>query len=193
MTPLFYVLALLIAFYLLIIAEFFLPTGGFLGAAAGAALIAAIVIAFSHSVTAGASLVLFVLVTTPLVLIGMLRAWPHTPIGRRMLNRRPGEATTEPPKRITSQGTPMEELVGNTGTAKTDLLPSGLVMIDGEKIDAVSTGMPIDAGTTIIVTSVEVGHVHVRAATDEDRLDRESPPPQSPPSLEESLESFDIE
>ena len=52
--------------------------------------------------------------------------------------------------------------------------------------------MPIDAGKAIIVTSADIGRVHVRAATDADLSDAE-PTPQSPPSLEESLDSFDAE
>jgi membrane-bound ClpP family serine protease len=87
----------------------------------------------------------------------------------------------------------MSELVGHFGTAKNDLLPSGMVVIDGKKIDAISTGMPIDAGTTVIVTNTDAGRVHVRAATDEDRPDENQPMPMSPASLEKSLESFDIE
>jgi membrane-bound ClpP family serine protease len=190
---LFYVIALLIAFYFLMVAEFFLPTGGVLGTGAVALLVAAVVIAFSHSMVAGISVVVFVLLTAPFVLFGMVRIWPHTAIGRRMLNLRPGEATVDPPKRTTSQGIPIEDLVGRIGTAKTDLLPSGLVVIEGERMDGVSTGMPIDAGTTLVVTSVDGGRVHVRAATDEESSGQEQPPPQSPASLEKSLESFDIE
>ena len=189
----YYVITLLIAFYFLLIAEFFLPSGGILGAGAVATLVAAITIAFSHSTAAGISTVVFVAATTPVMLFGMLRAWPHTPIGRRMLNRRPGELAQQPLQRTTSLGTPIENFVGRIGTAKTDLLPSGMVIIDGEKLDSVSTGMPIDAGTTVIVTSVDAGRVHVRAAADEDRSEKVKPLPQSPPSLEESLESFDVE
>ncbi len=191
---LFYAIGLLVAFYLLMIAEFFLPAGGVLGASAVAMLIAAVIVAFSHSMVAGITMMIFVIVTTPLVLLGMVRIWPHTPIGRRMLNRRPGETIKEPPKRTTSGGTPIQELVGRLGNALTDLLPSGMIVIDGEKLDAVSTGMPIDAGTSVIVTSVDTGRVHVRAATDSDQAKMGEPaPPQSPPSLEESLESFDID
>ena len=123
----------------------------------------------------------------------MIRVWPHTPIGRRMLNRRPGQQADSAPMRTASDGTPMSELVGHFGTAKNDLLPSGMVVIDGKKIDAMSTGMPIDAGTTVIVTSTDAGRVHVRAVTDEDRSDENEATPQSPASLEESLESFDVE
>ncbi len=190
---LYYAIGLLIAFYLVLIAEFFLPTGGFLGAVAVAILVAAVLIAFSHGAPAGIVVIMFVLVTTPLFLIGMIRVWPHTPIGRRMLNRRPGQQADSTPMRTASDGTPMGELVGHLGTAKNDLLPSGMVVIDGRKIDAISTGMPIDAGTTVIVTNTDAGRVHVRAVTDEDRAHQGEPPPQSPASLEKSLESFDIE
>lgn len=190
---LFYAIGLLIAFYFVLIAEFFLPTGGFLGTVAIALLVAAVAIAFSHSTAAGICLIVFVVLTTPLFLIAMLRIWPHTAIGRRMLNRRPGEQTEVTSRRTTADGTPFAELVGHLGTAKTNLLPSGLVVINGEKLDAISTGMPIDAGTTVIVTSTEAGRLHVRAASEEDQTDPTQVTPQSPPSLEESLESFDIE
>jgi membrane-bound ClpP family serine protease len=190
---LYYAIGLLIAFYFVLIAEFFLPSGGFLAAVAVAILVAAVTIAFSHSTAAGIVVVALVIVTTPLFLIGMLRVWPHTAIGRRMLNRRPGQQADATSSRTTSDGTPIGQLVGHLGTAKTNLLPSGMVVIDGEKIDAISTGMPIDEGTTVIVTNTDAGRVHVRAATDKDRIDQIEPTPQSPPSLEESLESFDIE
>lgn len=189
----FYAALLIAAFYLLLIGEFFLPTGGVLGTAAAAALIAAVIIAFSHSIWTGIGLVAFISATTPLLVIGLLKAWPHTPIGRRMLNRRPGDMAAAPPQKVTAKGTPLDDLVSRIGIAKTDLLPSGLVAIDGESIDAVSTGMPIDAGKQIIVSSVEAGHVHVRMATPEDLQSNEPTLPKSPASLEDPLESFDIE
>jgi membrane-bound ClpP family serine protease len=84
-------------------------------------------------------------------------------------------------------------LIDEVGTAKTDLLPSGMVMIDGEKIDAVSIGMPIDAGTKVVVTSVDAGRVHVRAASKDDVSEEHPAAPQSPASLEKSIDSFDVE
>ncbi|MEM8668450.1 MAG: NfeD family protein [Planctomycetota bacterium] len=191
---LFYAIALLALFYLFVIAEFFLPTGGFLGIASVGVLAAAIGIAFSHSMIAGVTLIVFVSATTPMVIFGMLKVWPHTPIGRRMLNRRPGQTLENLPKRTTNRGTVLDDLVGSAGVAKTDLLPSGQVMINGEKFDAVSIGMPIDRGAYVIVHSVDSGRIKVRTA-DADELSptTHEPIPQSPKSLEESLESFDIE
>lgn len=181
-----YAVLLLLLFYFLLVLEFFLPTGGMIGAAALAALVASVLVAFSHSVAAGVTILLIALATTPIIFLMMVRIWPHTPIGRRMLNRRPGELKEIVPKR-TSRGTPLEELVGRIGIAKTDLLPSGLVTIDSQKLDAVSIGMPIDAGSRVIVTKTDTGKIHVRAALDDESED-EAEEPRSPASLEFDLE-----
>lgn len=188
-----YVVLMMAAFYLCVVAEFMLPTGGMLGATAVAFLAAAVWIAFSHSFLAGTATLLFALLTTPLLLMGLVRAWPHTPLGRRMLNRRPGEQAQPKKPRTTASGIPIEELVGRVGVAKNDLLPSGLVLVDGEKMDAVSSGMPIDAGSQVVVTRVELGRLHVRQASAEDLDEPSEPLPQSPPALEGPLESFDAE
>lgn len=188
-----YVVLLLVLFYLLLVAEFLLPTSGFLAIAAVAALVAAVVIAFGQSTSAGLTTLGAVTITTPLVLMSLVKWWPHTPIGRRMLNRRPGEIFPESGRK-TPRGIPLVELVGQQATAKTDLLPAGLIQIGGERVDAVSIGMPIDAGTLVVVTSVQAGKVRVRPASEADLHAGQQPAkPQSPPSLESSLESFDFE
>jgi membrane-bound ClpP family serine protease len=189
-----YAILLLITFYLLLIAEVLLPSGGLLGIAAGASWVAAVTIAFAHSTTAGGAMLVATLLTTPILIWGLLRAWPHTPIGRRMLNRRPGQVASLPPRRTTTQGVPLVQLIGRIGVAKTHLLPSGMIVIDGDRIDAVSLGMPIDAGDQVIVTNVVAGKVQVRPATGQEmepELHRAKP--QSPPALENSLESLDFE
>lgn len=186
-----YVILLLIAFYFLLVAEFLLPTGGMSATAAVAVLIAAIVIAFSHSLLAGTAVIIFVLLTVPLVLMLMVRVWPHTPIGKRMLNLQPGERAEAIPCRTTPRGVPVDELIGCLGIAKTDLLPSGTVVMNGEKLDVVSTGMPIDAGTQVIVTNVDLGRLHVRAATDADLQNAGDSTPRSPLSLEGSIDTLD--
>lgn len=190
--PLYYAIVLLLLFYLFIVGEFFLPTGGLLGAAATVSVLAAIVIAFTHSMTAGFTVVFFVAATTPALFMFMIRLWPHTAIGRRVLNRKPGETTSGSLERTMADGTPISELVGQIGVAKTDLLPSGMVRINSQKIDAVSTGMPVDIGTMVVVTKVHAGKIHVRPAL-EHELQEPSNVPESPASLEKPLESFDIE
>lgn len=183
--PLYYAVGLLVLFYLLIIVEFFLPSGGLVGVGAAAAALAAIVIAFSHSPTTGGSMLLVVAASTPVLFVFLMRLWPYTPIGRQILNRMPG--MTDPPvaERKTARGTPLRELVGRVGVAKTNLLPSGVVVVEEQKLDAVSLGMPIDAGTPVIVARIQGGRVQVRPAEPEEL--------HTTPPTGGSLDTIDIE
>jgi membrane-bound ClpP family serine protease len=196
--PLYYAIGLLLIFYVLLVGEFCLPTGGLMGIAAAAAAVAAVVIAFTHSVTAGIVMLIILGASTPIVFISAVRLWPHTPIGKRVLNRRPGQAG-EIPQRTLADGTPLRDLVGRLGVAATDLLPAGRVVIGAQKVDAVSVGMPIDRGAQVVVTKVVAGRIQVRPANRKDvdsagkTSDSETGKPQSPPSLEEPLESFDLD
>ncbi|EMI16271.1 Nodulation efficiency, NfeD [Rhodopirellula maiorica SM1] len=200
--PLYYAYGLLLLFYILLVLEFMIPTGGLVGIAAVVTIISALAVAFAHSVTAGITLLIIVALTTPLIFIAVIRVWPHTPIGRRILNRRPGEMNEGRAKRKLANGTSLDEMVGHIGIAKTNLLPSGLVKVDDVRLDAVSLGMPIDAGQSIIVTKVEAGKVYVRPISEAERAAAEravatsaesTEPPVSPPSLENPPESFDFD
>ena len=58
----------------------------------------------------------------------------------------------------------LRQLVGKQGVAKTVMLPSGTVIVDGHSIDALSEGMPIEAGQRIRVIEVRGNRVVVRPA-----------------------------
>jgi membrane-bound ClpP family serine protease len=163
-----YAILLLIAFYFLVCIEFMIPTAGLAGFAAAAAIISALVIAFSFSIYWGIALLAIVIFTTPPLMIAMVRVWPHTPIGRRILNRRPGDPLYEPTVPMTRSGRDYQSLVGKVGVAKSDLLPSGIVRIDDENHEAVSTGAAIDRGTDVVVVSAERRLLRVRTASAED-------------------------
>jgi len=192
--PLTYSIGLLLVFYVLLIAEFCLPTGGLLGVAAVVTAVAVIAIAFTHSVAAGVTMMLVLAATTPFVFMGAVRLWPHTPIGRRILNRRLGDMEPAPAKTL-ADGTPLSDLEGQMGRALTDLLPAGQVLIGEKKINAVSTGMVIDQGSAIVVVRVIAGKIQVRPASEEESHARhdQGRTPQSPASLESALESFDVD
>jgi membrane-bound serine protease (ClpP class) len=53
------------------------------------------------------------------------------------------------------------DLVGKTGTARTDLRPSGKVQIDGKVHDAVSEQSFIEKGTNVRVIRYETGQIYV--------------------------------
>jgi membrane-bound ClpP family serine protease len=48
----------------------------------------------------------------------------------------------------------LRQLVGKTGQAKSMMLPSGAVEVDGHVVDAVSQGMPIEPGERVRVVEV---------------------------------------
>ena len=48
-----------------------------------------------------------------------------------------------------------DELVGPLGMAKTKMLPSGIVVINGRKYDALSDGFAIESGQPIKVSAVK--------------------------------------
>ena len=165
---LYYSIGALVVFYVLLIGEFFIPSAGMVGVSAVVAGITAIALGFAHSATTGVSILTVMAISTPVILYSMIKMWPHTPIGRRILNRTPGQLAPKKEHKM-RDGTPVSSLVGQYGIAKTDLLPGGLVIINDNRMDAVSTGMSIDAGTQVLVVKTQAGKIHVRAVTDADR------------------------
>ncbi len=59
------------------------------------------------------------------------------------------------------------ELLNHTGTAYTQLRPSGTALINGKRVDVVTEGSLIERGTPIKVVAIEGVRVVVRAAADE--------------------------
>jgi membrane-bound ClpP family serine protease len=177
---------MLLLFFTLLALELFIPSGGLLGIAAGAALIAAIVIGFLHSLVAGASILVGSAVLVPLLISAGLRIWPRTPMGRRMLTLDPeADVAREAALRLER-----EAIIGKIGVAKTDMLPSGLVEIEGVRMDAVSVGMVIDRGQVVEVVSVTSGKIRVRPV--EAGRNREETP-RVPETLETPIESLGLE
>lgn len=58
------------------------------------------------------------------------------------------------------------DLLGKTGTALTPLRPSGTIIIDNERIDAVTEGGYINSGARVEVVEVEGVRIVVRELVD---------------------------
>ncbi len=144
----------------LIALEVFVPSAGLLSVLAAAAILGAIVMAFSHSLALGTLMLLAATVAVPLVVAAVINWWPSTPIGRMLLIKRPEHEDDVLPD--TEEYRWRTEMVGKTGRAKTDLLPSGHVLIDGRRFDAVSNGVAINAGTPVRVMDVSTLRLVVR-------------------------------
>ena len=67
----------------------------------------------------------------------------------------------------------LDKMVGKSGVAKSDLLPSGDVRIEGRTYDAVSNGMAINKGQAVRVVAVNTQRLVVRPLTDSEVEERD--------------------
>lgn len=142
-----------------IIVELFVPSAGLLGIVAAILLISGIVSAFLYSIEAGALLLLLLVLLLPVLFVALIKVWPSTPIGKRILLGRMRE------EEVVLKGEHydgLKELIGLTGVAKTKMLPSGVIEVNGRTYDAVSDGFAIDPGQPLKVTAVRTNRLFVQ-------------------------------
>ena len=159
-TDLFWPLILLVVALGLLCLELFVPSGGLLSIISGLLFLGAIITSF---VTAGSFWGGVFTCTTvsllPIVLVLIVRWWPKTSIGKRVLIK-PKPADELVPAEVQA----LRELIGQRGKAVTPMLPSGAIRLSGQTIDAVSEGMVIDVGTEVDVVAAKGNHLVVRPA-----------------------------
>ena len=148
----------------LIVLEIFVPSGGVLGLLSTISILAAIVLAFFDGPGTGLAFVLTTVVAIPAILAAAVRVWPDTPMGRHILLRVPTPEDVLPDSPLRRE---LKSLVGKRGIAKSVMLPSGVVIIDGQPIDAIGQGVAIEPGQRIKVVEVRGTRVVVRPDEDE--------------------------
>ena len=167
MGPLYWSILLLAAALTVIGVELFVPSAGLLAILSAGLLTSAIIVAFLHSLPAGVSMIGAVALLLPLIFVLFVKIWPNTPIGRRVLIARQRQEDVLP---TGDDYDGREELIGRRGIAKSSMLPSGQVVIDGRKYDAVSQGMAIEPGDPIEVIAFRTYKIIVRRLS-ENELD----------------------
>lgn len=138
-----------------VLAEVFFPSLGVFGIIAGICLILATVQSFESGDAAGYTFIAVQVVLVPLVVRWGFQVLPKLPFGRRMIL----EAPDEDP----GGGLPdLTYLTGRTGTALTDLRPSGMARFDDERVSVVSLDGMLEEGTPLVVSEIEGAEVRVR-------------------------------
>ncbi len=84
-----------------------------------------------------------------------------TSLGNRLILRPPPPVENKLPN-------PLDELIGQRGTAQTLLTPGGMVSINSEKFHAESLGMLIEPQTPVIVVATRSNRIVVRPWTADD-------------------------
>lgn len=159
MNELIWALLLLLLGLGLLVLEAFVPSGGVLGFLSVLSIVAAIVVAFLGGWQTGLLMLVTTMVIVPVVIALGIKWWPHTPIGRLVVLEPPASEEVLPEHEAYRR---LQALIGRLGTAKTKMLPSGAVVIDGRTYDAVSEGMAIDPGQPIRVTAIRTNRIVVR-------------------------------
>jgi len=178
MSGLFWSIILLVAALGVIGIEMFIPSAGLLAIVSGTLLVSSLILAFMHSTMAGVGMMVAIALLLPLMFIIFVNVWPNTPIGRRvLLNRLEADDVVLKGEHYDQQN----DLVGKIGIAKSKMIPSGLIVIDGRKYDAVSEGLPIEPGDHIKVVSIRMFKIIVRKIN-----------PDEAASARSSLEDDDI-
>jgi membrane-bound serine protease (ClpP class) len=158
MDPLYWSIILIVLGLLVIVSELFIPSAGILGILAATLLLSGIGFGFAAGVKTGALVLLATCMIVPALLAMLVKVWPSTPIGKRILLKNLSSEDVLP---NSSHYVNIKQLVGQFGVAKTKMLPSGIVIINHEKVDAVSDGFAIEPGQTVRVISVKGNRVYV--------------------------------
>ena len=158
MTPLIWAILLFVLALAFLALEMFIPSGGLLAVLSVACIVGSVVfVIIDRGFAVGTVYLLFLAVLIPLVVMGAIQYWPYTPIGRRILNVGPDDEAIPPtvPKHI--------DLIGKRGHARTKMLPSGEITVDGLHYDAVTEGVAVEAGQPVEVIRVDGTRIVVRA------------------------------
>jgi membrane-bound ClpP family serine protease len=163
---------LLLAGCALVVLEVFIPSGGIIAILAAVAFVGSIVIAFQESPTTGPMIGFMVAAVTvlavPTLVALAFKYWPTTRMGKSFLGELPTDTEVLPED-------PRRTLIGRVGVARTKMLPSGAVEVDGQMIDAVSQGQAIEPGTYVVVAEVRANRVVVRPAAKHQRPNHQNP------------------
>ena len=138
-----------------IVAEFVIPSFGIISVIAGTLLALSIYMVFTEvSTTLGYALVIADLFLIPAAIFVGIKLLGSSPVTlRTQLKSAEG---------VSSQKKGLDHFAGLEGVALTDLRPSGVGSIDGDRIDVVTRGEYIEKESAIVVLSVTANSVIVK-------------------------------
>lgn len=148
----------------LLVAEIFIPSGGFITVGALLCLSGSVWCAWQAWWATGQtgmfwSYILAIVLVLPAVLGGAVYLLPRTGMGRRILLEAPTSDDVTP---FAAEQEHLSHLIGQTGKTLTLMNPGGLVLVDGERMHSESPGMMIDPGETVEVVAIRGNRLVVR-------------------------------
>ncbi len=150
---------LVVAGLVLMAAELLLPTGGVLFVVGIGGLIAGVAMTFAYDATHGLVLLIALFVLLPIAGPALLRLWPRTPMGRKLVLGGPEDDAAIAGMPVNLE---LESLRGRYGKTLSALRPAGVTDFDGQRIDTLSEGPLIEPGRWVRCMDVRAGRVIVR-------------------------------
>lgn len=149
----------------LAVLEVFFPSGGMLGFLCIVTLGASVTFGFMNSIAAGLVMLFIGLVGLPVVVMVAFYWLPKTRFGSRLILDTPTSDEVLPDAERHER---LSSLLGKRGKAKSRMMPSGAVVIEGKTYDAVAEAMAVDEGDWIEVIEFQGNRIVVRALTAEE-------------------------
>jgi len=158
MDPWFWMIVFLGVAVCFAVMEVFIPSGGVLAFMAAAALLGSIVFAFLSGPLFGSLYFTAVTIGVPVFLYYAFQWWPNTAVGRRILLNPEEDPALQPNAELEH----LKALAGKRGIAKSKMMLSGLIEVEGQRLNALSESAVVESGDEIIVVSVDGINVIVR-------------------------------
>lgn len=138
-----------------IIAEIILPSGGILSIVATCLFGYSLYLVFSDvSLSAGMAFIVADMIMIPVLVYIGIRFLAKSPVTlRRKLSKDAG---------VISQSIDENRFIGLQGRAITDLRPSGVALINDQRVDVVTRGEYLEKGTDVIVTAVSGNQIVIK-------------------------------
>lgn len=159
MSVAFWPILFLVIGLMLLFAEAFIPSGGFIGFTALVCVALSLWHAFQQSTSLGLTFLLVDLIVVPLTIIAAFWLWMKSPLSRTFLLAPPSEDEIA----VSHSDQQLDDIVGSTGRALTPLRPSGHVEVKRRRYDALAEGSLIPAGALVRVVQARSGQLIVQS------------------------------
>lgn len=161
MKPFILPIILQLAGVVVVFAEIFIPSAGLLGLLAAGLFGYSLFLVFTDiSTVAGSYFLVADLLGLPVLIYFGLKLLAYSPATLKQ--------TLSSQEGFSSQNPTLGSFLNRTGEALADLRPSGLALIDNQRVDVVSRGEYIGKGSKITVVAVKGNQVVVRESSTDD-------------------------
>lgn len=145
----------------LMLAEFFIPSGGMISVICVICFVTSIWAAYQAWWPTSYFWIYIVslIAIVPSTLFGVLRLLESTSLGNRVLLTAPDQQDVTP---YQAEQARLQALVGQTAKTVTQFNPGGMLVVEGERLHAFSEGLLIPAGEDVVIAEVRGNRLMVR-------------------------------